>query len=82
MSDATEGKIDLLLTDVIMAGMNGRELSEALKARRPSIKVLFMSGYADDIIAHHGILDAGQVFIQKPISARELAKKVRAVLSE
>jgi PAS domain S-box-containing protein len=82
ISDACGGTIDLLLTDVIMTGMNGRELSDALKARRPSIKVLFMSGYTDNIIAHHGILDTGQVIIQKPISTRVLAHKVREVLND
>jgi len=72
--------IDLLLTDVVMPEMSGRELSDRIKSKRPSIKVLFMSGYTSNIIAHHGVLEAGVHFIQKPFSLIELARKVREVI--
>jgi PAS domain S-box-containing protein len=75
-----DGRIDLLLTDVVMPGMNGRELYELLAPRLPSVKVLYMSGYTDDVIAHHGLLDDGVNFIQKPLSVQSLAGKVRDVL--
>jgi two-component system, cell cycle sensor histidine kinase and response regulator CckA len=71
------GEIHLLLADVIMPEMTGRELSEKLTILRPQIKTLFMSGYTADIIAHRGILEQGIHFIQKPFSGRALAAKVR-----
>jgi PAS domain S-box-containing protein len=75
------GEIHLLLTDVVMPGMNGKELSERLKELRPSLKVLFTSGYASDVIGRRGVLDDGIEFIPKPFSADTLARKVRAVLA-
>lgn len=72
----------LLLTGVIMPGMNGRQLFEALKHTRPAMKVLYMSGYTGDVIAHHGVLEDGVHFIQKPFSVQTLTEKVRAVLDE
>lgn len=72
----------LLLTGVIMPGMNGRQLFEALKHARPAMKVLYMSGYTGDVIAHHGVLEDGVHFIQKPFSVQTLTEKVRAVLDE
>lgn len=72
--------LDLLLTDVIMPAMNGRDLSEKLQTIVPGIKTLFMSGYTADIITDRGILDQGILFISKPLSRRELAVKVREVL--
>jgi CheY-like chemotaxis protein len=70
----------LLLTDVIMPGMNGRMLAEKLSALRPNLKVLFTSGYADQLIARRGVHDQGLNFIGKPYSPKELAKKIREIL--
>jgi CheY-like chemotaxis protein len=75
-----DGSIHLLLTDVIMPQMNGRQLAERLVAIRPGLQVLFMSGYTDTAIARHGVLDAGIHFINKPINANDLRRKVREVL--
>jgi len=75
-----EGEISLLLTDVVMPRMGGRELFDRIRERNPAIKVLFMSGYTDDAIVHHGALDPGTAFLQKPFSAISLARKVKEVL--
>ncbi len=74
------GKIDMLITDVIMPEMNGRELSEGMISIFPGIKCIFMSGYTDDVIADHGVLLEGAHFISKPFSLASLAKKLREVL--
>jgi PAS domain S-box-containing protein len=74
------GNIDLLVTDVIMPEMNGRELTQRLFALQPKMKCLFMSGYTADIIASQGVLDESVFFIQKPFSQRQLSVKVREVL--
>ena len=74
------GRIDLLLTDVIMPGMSGRELAERLVALRPEVKVLFMSGYVDDAIANHGVLEPGIRLLKKPFAPTSLAREVREVL--
>lgn len=76
------GEIQLLITDVIMPNMNGRELAKRLLSLRPAIHYLFMSGYTEDVIAHHAVLDEGIHFIQKPFSFKALATKVREVLDE
>jgi signal transduction histidine kinase/CheY-like chemotaxis protein len=76
------GRIDLLLTDVVMPEMSGRDLAESLTRLNPKLKLLFMSGYTSDIIAHHGVLDEGMHFIQKPFTMTDLAAKVRQVLDE
>jgi PAS domain S-box-containing protein len=75
-----ESKIDLLLTDVILPGPNGRELANAVLAQRPGLKVLFMTGYSRNAIVHQGRLDEGVELIQKPLTQDSLAAKVRAVL--
>jgi two-component system, cell cycle sensor histidine kinase and response regulator CckA len=75
-----DSKIDLLLTDIVMPGMNGRELSERLRTRQPGLKCLFMSGYTANVIARQGMLEAGVHFIQKPFSMADLDAKIRAVL--
>ncbi len=74
------GVIHALITDIIMPHMGGKELSEKIRALRPSAKVLFMSGYTDNTIGRHGVLDPGVSFIQKPFSPLALARKVRAML--
>jgi PAS domain S-box-containing protein len=72
--------IDLLLTDVVLPGMNGRELAECLKTLLPAIKVLYTSGYTQDVIAHRGVLDLDVAYIAKPYTPDGLADKVREVL--
>ena len=73
-------EIHLLVTDVILTGMDGRELYRRLKATRPGTKVLYMSGHAANVISHHGILDEGVDLIQKPFSLHTFVAKVREVL--
>jgi CheY-like chemotaxis protein len=74
------GEIDLLMTDVVMPGISGRKLAEQIAAVRPGIRVLFMSGYTDEMVRRQGIADTGAAFIQKPFTAAELARAVRAAL--
>jgi two-component system cell cycle sensor histidine kinase/response regulator CckA len=73
-------RIDLVLTDVVMPNISGRELANRLEKLQPGIKVLFMSGYTDNVIVHHGVLEEGAQFIQKPFSPEQLAVRVREVL--
>ncbi len=79
---ARGASIHLLVTDVILPGMSGKQLAEQLTAHSPTLKVLFVSGYTADIIAPHGVLDPGTAFLQKPFSPVLLAKKVREVLDK
>jgi PAS domain S-box-containing protein len=75
-----EGTIDLLVTDVVMPGMNGRDLAQGLSATRPETKVLYVSGYPDQTIVHQGLLAPGLAFLQKPFAPDALARKIREVL--
>jgi CheY-like chemotaxis protein len=87
-ADATEAlkvadeasALDLLLTDIVMPGMSGPMLASELVARRPGLLVLFMSGYTDETVVRHGVLEAGTAFLQKPFTSAGLASKVRQVL--
>jgi PAS domain S-box-containing protein len=74
------GEIHLLISDVVMPEMNGRELARILTSRYPGQKVLYISGYTEDVIAHHGVLEEGVLLLEKPFSLRELAFKVREAL--
>jgi DNA-binding response OmpR family regulator len=73
-------RVDLLLTDVVMPGLNGRELGRRAEVLRPGLRVLYMTGYSRNAVVHHGRLDEGVDLIQKPISQSELASRVRDVL--
>ncbi len=72
--------VDLLLTDVIMPGVNGRVLAERLSAISPAMRILFMSGYSDEAVYRHGEISPNAAFIEKPFTDRSLARKVREVL--
>ncbi|MFZ5572134.1 MAG: PAS domain S-box protein [Thermodesulfobacteriota bacterium] len=74
--------IDLLLTDVVLQDSNGKELHTLVKNRYPDIKVIYMSGYTDDVIVHHGVLEEGIAFIQKPFSVQDLLRKLRRMFRE
>jgi DNA-binding NtrC family response regulator len=78
----TGEKIHLLLTDVVLPQMGGKELADQLKIFRPDLKVLYTSGYTDHAIVHHGMLDSGTYFLQKPFSLKTLSQKVREVLDK
>jgi CheY-like chemotaxis protein len=81
LSKREAGRIDLLLTDVVMPQVSGRELAAQMRELRPGIRILFMSGHTGDLILDHGALDAGVQFLQKPFSPGELAERVRAALA-
>jgi two-component system NtrC family sensor kinase len=82
MIDDTEQRIDLLLTDVVMPGMNGRQLADVAVTKRPGLRILFMTGYSRNAIVHQGRLDPGVSLIQKPVSEHSLAMRVRSMLDE
>jgi PAS domain S-box-containing protein len=81
VAERHHGPIHLMLSDVVMPQMSGRELAERLSPRRKEMKVLYMSGYTDDAIVHQGVLDEGMAFIEKPFTPNALAHKLREVLS-
>ena len=80
MLEKMDAPPDLLLTDVVMPGMNGRVLAEQLLPRQPGMRVLYMSGYTDSFIAGHGVLEPGTYLVHKPFTEEELIRKVREVL--
>jgi len=80
LAERHTGPIHLLVTDVVMPGMSGRELARQLVTKRAGTKVLFLSGYADDAVARHGVLEPGTAFMQKPFTPSALARRVREVL--
>jgi PAS domain S-box-containing protein len=80
VAGAHADRIDLFVTDVVMPKLGGRQAAEALRARRPGVRILYLSGYTDDAVVRHGVLEAGVAFLQKPFSPTALAAKVRAVL--
>jgi CheY-like chemotaxis protein len=80
VSEAHKGPIHLLLTDVVLPQMDGRSLFGFLSPEFPDMRVLYVSGYAENAIVHHGVLDAGVKFLQKPFTVESLARKVREVL--
>ena len=82
VSETHDGSIDLILTDVVMPKMSGKELAGLVKKIHPRAKVVFMSGYTNNAIVNHGILTRGVEFIEKPFTPKNLASKVRAVLDK
>lgn len=77
---AADGRVDLVVTDILMTGQNGLQLAEWIRGRWPSIRVLFMSGYAGDAVAKHGLREGDVAFLQKPFTPDSLARKVRETL--
>jgi len=82
IAERHHGPIHLMLTDVVMPELNGHRLAQCVSSERPAMKILYMSGYTDDAIVRHGVLEPGTHFLQKPFSSQALADKVRAVLDE
>ena len=80
--DADPFQIDLLLTDIVMPGMNGRQLADELANRQPTLKVLFITGYSRNAVVHQGRLDPGVSLLQKPLSQVMLAAKIRDILDK
>jgi DNA-binding response OmpR family regulator len=77
-----DGRLDLVLTDVVMPRLNGRELVETLGRERSDFRVLYMSGYTDEILGRHGVLDQETLFIAKPFTIESLASRVRTALDQ
>lgn len=82
IAEAHTGPIHLVLTDVLMPGMNGPALVDKLTQKLPDIRVLFMSGHADDALLHHGVLEGGAAFLEKPFTREELTRRVRKILDD
>ena len=74
--------IDVILTDVVMPGASGPELTKQLVKRRPALKVIYMSGYSEEAVAHHGVIDPGIAFLHKPFTSETLGRKLREVLDQ
>ena len=81
MAQQTGQFLHLMVTDVVMPGISGLELARRLAPVRPKMKVLFMSGYTDDAVLQHGVLDSGVAYLQKPLTPERLTRKVREVLA-
>lgn len=82
VSEAHSSPIHVLMTDIVMPGMSGPELAHRFLQDHPAARVLFVSGYSDDAIAHHGLLETNAAFLEKPFSHRVLAERVRALLDK
>ena len=80
LAENYRGPIHLMLTDVVMPGMTGKELADRMKGLRPATQVLYMSGYSENVIASEGVIDPGIAFISKPLTPQSLAAKVRETL--
>jgi len=80
ISRSYKGPIHMLITDVVMPRLSGREVATRLSAARPELKVLYISGYTDDSIFREGVLEGGMAFLQKPFNLKTLAQKIREVL--
>lgn len=80
--DSMDGNMDLLLTDIIMPGLNGKELFQALQKKQPTLKVAYMSGYSNSVISHHGILDSGLTLIPKPFAVKTLLSKIEEAMTK
>jgi CheY-like chemotaxis protein len=81
LAASNEQDIDLLITDVVLPGMNGRSLAEELRRDRPALKCVFMSGYTGDVVAPHLAIPGDSVFLQKPFTTEGLARQARDILS-
>ena len=80
LADDHQGALDLIITDIVMPRMGGRQLVERVVAARSSVRALYLSGYTDEAVMRHGVLEAGSAFLQKPFTARQLMTKVRQIL--
>ncbi len=80
-SHAHPGEISLLVTDVVMPNMSGKQVADAMRSRRPDIKILYLSGYTENTISHHGVLDSSVDFLTKPFSRETLSRKIREILA-
>jgi two-component system cell cycle sensor histidine kinase/response regulator CckA len=77
-----DGSVDVLLTDVVMPGASGPELIRRLVAQRPELKVIYMSGYTEEVIVHHGVLTQGTAFLHKPFTAETVGRKIREIIDQ